>query len=304
MKISIVLCSFNGEKYIKKQLDSIIYQTYQNFELLVFDDGSTDKTIDIVQSYQKQYQNIKLYQNKKQLGVIKNFEHAITMANGDLIALSDQDDIWDKDKLKVQTSYFLNYSSPLLVYSDMKVIDKNDNLIYNSFFKFKGYNIHNFNTIISRGGIMGNTIMFNKELKNLIIPFYDDIPMHDYYIGVVAIIYGKTIKLDKKLIKYRLHNSNIGNKKKSLKEKLKDFCNLPYKDRINFLLYIYKNIDNLSQKHKIKKFLNTLEYDSLLELCIGVKNHYFKDKIFYHIKLIFRFLLCKMLFQPFQKSYK
>jgi glycosyltransferase involved in cell wall biosynthesis len=99
--ISIAMCTYNGERFIKEQLDSILNQTYKNFELIITDDDSSDKTITIIKEYIKQDKRIKLYQNNSNLGFIKNFEKAISLCSGDYIVLADQDDIWKVNKLEI-----------------------------------------------------------------------------------------------------------------------------------------------------------------------------------------------------------
>jgi glycosyltransferase involved in cell wall biosynthesis len=101
-KISVVMCTYNGEKYLREQLDSIVNQTYPIYEFIIQDDCSTDATFDILSEYRLQYPYIKLYQNEKQKGINENFFSAISLATGDYIALSDQDDVWVLDKLKIQ----------------------------------------------------------------------------------------------------------------------------------------------------------------------------------------------------------
>lgn len=104
LRISVVMATYNGEKYVKEQIDSILYQTRRPDELLIFDDASTDKTKDIIQSYEKQYDYIKVIMNEKNMGWKTNFAKAITKASGDFIFLADQDDIWTKDKIEKMIS--------------------------------------------------------------------------------------------------------------------------------------------------------------------------------------------------------
>ncbi|MEK7198913.1 MAG: glycosyltransferase, partial [Bacteroidota bacterium] len=97
--ISVVMATYNGERFLSEQLESILSQSYPNIEMIVVDDGSVDSTVALVESYIKRYPAIRLYVNEENLGYIKNFEKGMLLANGEYIALSDQDDIWRKDKL-------------------------------------------------------------------------------------------------------------------------------------------------------------------------------------------------------------
>ena len=119
--ISIAMCSYNGERFIKEQIDSIIAQTYKNFELIIVDDGSKDNTINIIKEYQLKDHRIKLFQNDNNLGFVKNFEKAISLCSGDFIALADQDDVWKKNKLEV---FLKNINGNMLIYSDAILIDQ------------------------------------------------------------------------------------------------------------------------------------------------------------------------------------
>ncbi len=99
--VSVAMCTYNGERFLAQQLDSIINQTYTNIEIVICDDGSTDKTIQMIQEYQKKFATIKLYQNKTNLGFVQNFAKAISLTTGDYVATSDQDDIWLKNKIEI-----------------------------------------------------------------------------------------------------------------------------------------------------------------------------------------------------------
>lgn len=100
--VSIVMCTYNGEKFLIEQIDSIINQTYPIYELIIQDDHSIDNTWDILKSYQQRYHFVKIFQNKRSIGVNENFFSAIKRATGDYIALSDQDDIWEPYKIERQ----------------------------------------------------------------------------------------------------------------------------------------------------------------------------------------------------------
>ena len=107
MKTSVALCTYNGEKYIKYQLDSILNQTVPIDEIIICDDGSTDSTISILNSYREQYPSIfKIHTNENNLRSVKNFEKAISLCSNEFIFLSDQDDIWADHKVKIHLDFF------------------------------------------------------------------------------------------------------------------------------------------------------------------------------------------------------
>lgn len=109
-KVSVVMCTYNGEKYIRQQLDSILQQTYPIYEIIINDDLSTDKTVDIIKEYMIRYDNIHLFVNSKRLGVHPNFMVALAKASGDYIAISDQDDIWELAKIEKQMACLKDYA--------------------------------------------------------------------------------------------------------------------------------------------------------------------------------------------------
>jgi len=283
-KVSIVLSTYNGERFLKEQIESLLNQTYKNVEIIAIDDRSNDKTVEILKSYGR----IKLYQNEKRAGILKNFEKGISLAQGEYIALCDQDDVWYPQKIEIQVKELNKFDMPAMVHSDLEVIDEEGNLLHKSYFKYKGYDFQNtksLETLISRSGVMGNTVMFNKKLKDLLLPIPECAPMHDYYIGVLNEIYGKRVTLKEPLVKYRLHKKNYGNVKysKNLLEKIGLFFKeeWPYSERKEFLKWLLTKEIPQEDKKVIEDFLECIENRCL-------KKTYYKDKPFYYIKLALR----------------
>src|SRR5450759_436506 len=128
--VSIVMATYNGEKYLRKQLDSILEQTYQHFELIVVDDASTDGTLSILAEYAALDDRIQVFPAEKNLGLVSNFERGLRLANGNFIAFSDQDDIFRKDKIKLLLSALKDHSSRDLAVSDLSLIDEDLSLIH------------------------------------------------------------------------------------------------------------------------------------------------------------------------------
>ncbi len=141
-KVSVVMCTYNGEKYIREQMDSILFQTYPIYELIIQDDGSTDNTINIIKEYQKTDERIKLFCNETSFGFNNNFSTAFAKASGDYIASSDQDDIWRSDKIEIllnsmHDDHTLLFHNSNLFYTNPNevICQKNsDNIIYNGLF--------------------------------------------------------------------------------------------------------------------------------------------------------------------------
>ncbi|WP_122894023.1 glycosyltransferase family 2 protein [Arcobacter peruensis] len=293
--VSIAMATYNGEKYLKKQLDSILNQSYKNIEIIICDDLSTDNTVKIIKEYMKKNSFIKLTINNKNLGYAKNFEQAISHCNGEFIALCDQDDIWNLNKIDLQLNAALSLSNefqnfPIMIHSDLEMIDDNDKIINYSYFDFRKYKLKkekDLGHILGPCGVMGNTLFFNKKLKEKILPFPVDIENHDYWISTINELFGKRVTLDEKLTKYRIHFSNCSNSinkiNKSnktillIKQILKREFYLPYMKtkrikviehiKLNYkldtkdLLILDKFTEYLSpETSKLKKIYNALKY--------------------------------------------
>lgn len=203
LKISVCLASYNGEKYIKEQLDSILCQLSPNDEVIISDDQSTDRTLEIIQSLNDK--RIKIFQNKLGNGPVKNFENAITYASGDIIFLSDQDDIWNKEKVLIVLKYFEKGYN--LVIHDGEVFENDSKTVTGNFFTI--YNSRKgFLKNLFSNSYIGCCMAIDKQLKQKILPFPPNLPMHDSWIGLIAEKFFNVIFIDDKLIKYRYHLNN------------------------------------------------------------------------------------------------
>jgi glycosyltransferase involved in cell wall biosynthesis len=217
MKTSVAMCTYNGEKYIKTQLESILNQTVAIDEIIICDDGSNDKTIAIVAQIQFENPNkIYLYQNPVNLGSNKNFEKAISKCTGDYIFLSDQDDLWKKQKVEKIIQYFSKNPSTEAVFTNADLINDSsekftESSLWNSVYFMEEEltkPINLYNHIKFRSNIVtGATLCFKKEIKDLILPiptvqeFY-----HDEWIAIIIASRNNLAYLTDKLISYRIHS--------------------------------------------------------------------------------------------------
>jgi len=206
--VSIAMSSYNGERFIKEQIDSILAQTYSNIELIIVDDGSKDSTLNIINDYMKKDRRIKLFQNEKNLGFIKNFEKAISLCSGDYIALADQDDIWKNNKLEV---FVENIGNNLLIYSDSIIINEYSKNIGREFIRHKKNLVKGkcnkaflFNNCVS-----GNTLMFKQELTKDILPIPEQVSFHDEWIAFVASTIGTITYTNESYTYYRRYAEQI-----------------------------------------------------------------------------------------------
>lgn len=205
MKISVCLTTYNGELFLKQQLDSIINQLPINGEIIISDDGSIDQTLNLLESFSQQEPRIKLFKNNFK-SVKKNFEFTLKQCTGDYIFLSDQDDIWKPDKIETTLIYFSNGYD--LVLSDCFIINSDNIIVNNSFFALNNSS-SGFLKNIYRNSYIGCCMAFKRNILDCVLPFPNKIPMHDVWIGLNAELFFKPIIINQKLIFYRTHNNNV-----------------------------------------------------------------------------------------------
>ncbi|WP_051664028.1 glycosyltransferase family 2 protein [Dyadobacter crusticola] len=203
--ISIALCVYNGERFLREQLDSLINQSYERKEIIAVDDNSTDSSCEILFEYQQQYPFIHFYKNEVNIGYTKNFEKALHLCTGTYIALSDQDDIWHPDKLQCLLGEIANHQ---LIYHDSKFIDegglslnKKMSDVINLYAGGKSEVFLLFNCV------SGHSCLFKKELLKHILPL-DPAYFHDHWIAYVATNLGTIHCVRECLVSYRQHASN------------------------------------------------------------------------------------------------
>jgi glycosyltransferase involved in cell wall biosynthesis len=203
--ISIALCTYNGERFLRDQINSVLNQTYSNLEIIIIDDKSTDGTMEILRSFEREFKKIKVHQNEANIGYGKNFEKAIDLCNGDYIALSDQDDIWEEHKISRQLE---SINENLLNYHNSEFIDSNGNSLKKSIFDIcKPYNGNDSRHFLFENCVSGHTILFKKSLKKYLVNFPNGI-FYDQWIAYVATNIGSINYIDDKLVKFRRHEEN------------------------------------------------------------------------------------------------
>lgn len=202
MKISVCMASYNGEKYIRQQIDSILPQLGESDELIISDDSSTDDTISIIKSINDN--RITVIEEQKFKSPVFNFENALKNATGDIIFLCDQDDIWLPNKVNSVLPYLEQYD---LIVSDCKIVDGNLNIIEDSFFK-KMHSSTGFWKNYIKNRYLGCCMAFKKEVLDYALPFPPQIAMHDIWLGLCAELFGHPFFLKKTLVLYRRHGNN------------------------------------------------------------------------------------------------
>ncbi|HOM03757.1 MAG TPA: glycosyltransferase family 2 protein, partial [Acetivibrio sp.] len=216
-RISIALCTCNGEKYLREQLDSIEFQTRLPDELVVCDDASSDHTVEIIEAFASTVLfPVHLTINKKNLGSTKNFEKAIGLCRGDIIVLSDQDDVWYPEKLRRLEAVFSGSSQIGAVFTDAQVVDEQLNPLGYSLWQSVGFGGREqrrladgkaFDVLLRRNVVTGCTMAFRSEFKDMVLPIPEK-HVHDAWIAIIISAIAKVVALPEPLIKYRQHARN------------------------------------------------------------------------------------------------
>lgn len=217
-KISILMATYNGEHYIKSQINSLRQQTYSNWILYIQDDGSCDNTIKIIKEYMKYDDRIILLENNKKQGVGMNFLSMLKYVNTDYAIFCDQDDIWLERKIEFMVN-FANKNEmsisplPSILYTDgYPYIDDTNEIIFSSISTNHAKKLKDF--LFFNGGYQGCSILFNKAMVMLLRDYNDYIHHHDDLISLAAHSLGNVYFLPQKLMLYRQHSKAVtGNKK-------------------------------------------------------------------------------------------
>ena len=207
--VSIILTTFNGERFLKEQLDSLIAQSYQNIEIIALDDGSTDTSVSILKHYASSYHNITVVENKQNLGYVKNFEKGFLLAKGDYIAPCDQDDIWLANKIEVLINAI---GDNAIVYCDSEFIDEQGKALGQKMSDVKSLTDFNNPLMYIEVGVsaLGHAMLINKKVVVEALPF-PVIFSHDNWLGFVATFNSSVIFVNQVLVQYRRHNANLTN---------------------------------------------------------------------------------------------
>ena len=264
--ISIAMAVYNGEKYLRQQIDSILAQTISDFEIVICDDCSTDGTWNLLKFYSRYDDRIRAFQNSHNLGFKRNFEHAISLCSGEYIALSDQDDIWTQNHLEllynsIDKKYLACGNSELVneggssMGITLKEQEALDYVPDNDFDKLKSI-------LLFRNPYQGATMLLKRELITYILPFPDDVNFHDTWIASIACVTGGLTYVDKVILKYRRVANSVTGYRNKRKSKLVPFIHAwLFEDRIGLINELLSRVEYMSPK--IRKTL--ISYRALIE---------------------------------------
>lgn len=237
--ISVCLTTYNGAKFLKQQLNSILCQLGANDEVIISDDGSTDETLLIIKNYYDT--RIKLLYHKPKSGKYRfslttnNFQNALQNARGDYIFFADQDDIWKENKVE-ECVKFLQQGYDLVLH-DADIIDENNILISKSYFEINNSKIGILNNILNNS-YLGCCMALNNKFLNKILPFPSSPVPHDIWVGMLYEYFGNVILTEQKLLSYRRHGGNVS----PSGEKSKNSIVFKLKYRANIISAFFKRI--------------------------------------------------------------
>ncbi|MDN6589721.1 MAG: glycosyltransferase family 2 protein, partial [Lactococcus lactis] len=211
MRVNILMSTYNGEKFVADQIESIQKQTYTDWNLIIRDDGSIDRTCEIVDDFVSKDNRIKLIRAEN-VGVIKSFHELVTdNNNADFYFFADQDDYWLPEKLSVMLEETKKHdnSKPVMYYTDLKVTDRNLNVTSESMIRSQSDHANTkLVQELTENTVTGGASMINHELAQL-WQSTNDIIMHDWYLAIVAAALGELVYIDQPTHLYRQHDSNV-----------------------------------------------------------------------------------------------
>lgn len=293
MKTSVALCTFNGEKFLKEQLDSILSQQLPVDEIVICDDCSTDQTRQILQSYENLHPELfRIFQNEENLGYVRNFEKALTLCTGDIIFLCDQDDVWHAHKTARMLEYFSQHPFVEVASHDLDLIGTDDK--HNTFWELKKFGKEEkkyssdelLKYILTQGNVFpGMSLALRRDILQRYLPLQkvDAILIHDYEIIVKALRDRKFGLMTDILGSYRQHDAQaIGYKEKPLTMTCKlteiQQCSENYLRLKSYIqaFHLSPKIAEAYRRESNKKYARFLKQFSVTErFFIHLKNKYY-----------------------------
>lgn len=265
-RISVALCTYNGERFLREQLDSFVEQSVLPYELVVCDDASTDSTFTVLEEFSRTAPfPVRLFRNENNLGVVQNFSKAVYLCAGDYVALSDQDDVWLPGKLEAsiemmrQGEQVHGSDTPLLVHTDLRLVDSEKREIAPSYMRHQHLthrDIDPLKTILARNFVTGCTCLCNRALIRESHPFPEKIFMHDWWLALIAASRGKILFVPEAKILYRQHGSNSLGARSLIYYNIKEFIKPSRKQRA-----IRTMLELLEIAMELKKRLSDLSCD-------------------------------------------
>lgn len=217
--IHIVLATYNGARYIRQQLDSVLANGRDDITIEICDDGSTDGTIEIVREYEKKYDFIRVHENRENLGYAKNFLEGVKRSRSPYIMLCDQDDIWDRDKIgrtldamkRLEKKHENGGEKPLLVFTDARNYDSETGREFGSFHQNSHLDVTKTDTahLLMENKCLGCTVMVNAAVLPYLETVPDEVRVHDWWLALICSRFGEISYLAETTLQYRQHRGNM-----------------------------------------------------------------------------------------------
>jgi len=288
--VSIIVATYNGARYIEAQMDSLIAQTYPNTEIIVVDDRSTDNTLEILEGYARKYSHVHIHQNPVNLGYIKNFEKGITLAKGEFISFSDQDDIWKPEKTAVLMA---NIGDHPMIYSDSEIVTENLEKKWNHSDLKALQSFDNCLVFATDNCVAGHALIMKTSVAQAAIPF-PNMP-HDLWLGFFTTLHGTIKYHDEAFVKWRQHGNNVTGKHKGTKlrvdatkfriQTFRDYCPPQLATEKNVFAELLTTYDSYSLPNNFRRMRLYFAYKKYL-LAIKKRNKF--RKFLYCIKMFFQ----------------
>ncbi|MCF0128675.1 MAG: glycosyltransferase family 2 protein [Pseudobutyrivibrio sp.] len=297
--IHIILCTFNGQEFIKQQMDSILMQSNQDWTLHVFDDGSTDDTLEIIKGYSSKLSaRLKIHKGQQAGSAKTNFMGGILsvkryMIEGDYVMLCDQDDVWLPRKIETtlnrmkklewetETDCLDVTKTPLLVFTDSTLVDEKNDAIHPSFMGSMGFDMSqlSFANFLMENKVQGSTTMFNKALADLVTFIPEHMDMHDWWLALIASARGRISFVSESTMYYRQHSKAVTSEKMSFWRDIKwKFMNLSKQrnivfDKIPQALELMDSIELGEEKMRVARAFVSLPDVGFFERRRLIKEH-------------------------------
>ena len=300
--VDILLATYNGEKYIEEQLDSLLLQTYKDIRIIVRDDNSTDGTMDILCKYQRRYPEVIHIVDAKSVsgsGAIFNFMKLVSYSTSDYVMFCDQDDYWLPRKVELTLKRMKQIEEklgttdiPVLVYTDYRVVDEelNDMCVKEKHMHTYGHHTR-FNRLLVQNYVTGCTMMLNRALwKGIETTYNEDIIMHDWWIALYAAAFGKIHHISKESMLYRQHGSNVYGAvsidslsyidKQRKMDKKENIMNKYYRQAKQFKNYFGDKLaENSNITKQLDEFIDIPNYSKPVRCAKLIKGGYMKGKL-------------------------
>lgn len=216
-EVQVLLSTWNGEAWLAESLESLAQQTFVDWELLVRDDGSSDKTVKLLLEWQQRYPDkmVHLDVDGQHFGSTASFSHLVTVSSAPYLMFCDQDDLWFPDKIAVEYAAAKKLSDihgeqlPLLVHTDLTLVDENKVLLSNSFWAWRGLDVHQQKQdYLLTNTVTGCAALFNRAAANKAFPVPEGVQHHDRWLGLVCAWFGVVHPLHQASLFYRQHGQN------------------------------------------------------------------------------------------------